>query len=398
MKRLIIRAIGPIKEADITLNRFNVIIGMQSSGKSCVLRIASYCAWVEKQIQLSQSSSMFDMGTTFMDRLCRYHRMSEFMHPDSYIQYETDTMMFSYSSETEKFKFEWNEKGRYEYKLPKISYIPSERNVVSLFPKWKNEVSAYDCVLDYMKEWDISRNVIGESSEILNLGINYIYNKSLGADLIHLGNGKDIPLSHASSGLQSLVPLFVLVDYITNYIYLKEADEILGRTEAKREKMNRLVDLMYANIKRSQSEVEYNEHTDEHIVRNEEREYRFRSEVAAERFGKLIFRYLTYQHTDMYLEEPENNLFPPTQGLLIDWLDSKTRQHVHPASIFMTTHSPYVLSCLMDKNLRGKRFFFTYEDPEEKGMYRVKDLSQKEIEQIIAGGVDMFFNYESYIA
>ena len=52
----------------------------------------------------------------------------------------------------------------------------------------------------------------------------------------------------------------------------------------------------------------------------------------------------------------------------------------------------------MDKNLRGKRFFFTYEDPEEKGMYRVKDLSQKEIEQIIAGGVDVFFNYESYIA
>lgn len=398
MRHLIVREIGPIKEADITLNRFNVIIGMQSSGKSCVLRIASYCAWVEKQIQLSQSSSMFDMGTTFMDILCRYHRMSEYMHPDSYIMYVTDTMMFSYIKKTEKFKFEWIEKGRYEYKLPKISYIPSERNVVSLFPKWKNEITTYDCVLDYMTEWDVSRNVVGETDEILNLGINYKYNKSVGADLIHLGNGKDIRLSNASSGLQSLVPLYVLVEYITNYIYLKEANEILGNTVAKREKMDRLADLMYANIKRSLLELVPNENNDEHIVRNEEREYRFRSAEAAERFGKLIFRYLTYQHTDMYLEEPENNLFPPTQGLLIDWLDSKTRQHVHPASIFMTTHSPYVLSCLMDKNLRGKRFFFTYEDPEEKGMYRVKDLSQKEIEQIIAGGVDVFFNYESYIA
>jgi hypothetical protein len=53
---------------------------------------------------------------------------------------------------------------------------------------------------------------------------------------------------------------------------------------------------------------------------------------------------------------------------------------------------------MMDKSLRGKRYFFTYEDPEEEGVYKVKSLSLEEIEQIIANGVDMFYNYESYIS
>ena len=35
MKRLLIKNFGPIKEANFTLGQVNVIIGMQSSGKSC---------------------------------------------------------------------------------------------------------------------------------------------------------------------------------------------------------------------------------------------------------------------------------------------------------------------------------------------------------------------------
>ena len=47
MKHLVIRNLGPLKEADIELKRINVIIGSQSSGKSCVLKTACYCTWVE---------------------------------------------------------------------------------------------------------------------------------------------------------------------------------------------------------------------------------------------------------------------------------------------------------------------------------------------------------------
>ena len=397
MRQLIIRNIGPLREVDIVLNRFNVILGIQSSGKSCVLRIASYCAWVEKQIQLSQSSSMFEYGTSFMDMLCSYHKMTEYVHEDSYISYETDTMWFSYDHKSKRFSFEWNEKGRYGYRLPKISYIPTERNIVSLLPNWKNEVRAYDCVLDFMRDWDKARRAIGKTGEIFNLRMNYFFNKSVEDDYIQLKDGKSLHLSNTSSGVQSLVPLFVTIDYITRTIYLQEASEILNQTEAKREKMDRLIDLLYANIKRSQLELTPTEGYEEQVVRHKEREYRFKNIESSKIFASLVVNYMTYQQTDIYLEEPENNLFPSTQCMLMDWLDAKTRQHTHPTSIFIATHSPYVLTYLMDKNVRGKRFFFTYEDPEAKGVYKVKALTPQEIDQIVANGVDMFYNYESYI-
>jgi len=398
MKRLIIRAIGPLKDVDIALGRFNVIIGLQSSGKSCVLRIASYCAWVEKQIQQSQSPTMFEMGSAFMDILCRYHKMTEYIHEDSYIRYETDTMWFEYKHRTKTFAFCWKDKGHFEYRLPKISYIPSERNIVSLLSNWKSEVTTYDCVLDFMKEWDRARKVIGKTKEIFNLRMNYAYDKSIEDDLIQLQNGKNIHLTNASSGVQSLVPLVVLIGYITRHIYMQDAADVLNRTEAKREKMDRLVDLLYANIKQSSLESILPDSKEDHIVRHSGREYRFRNEVAAQKFSRLVNNYLNYQQTDIYLEEPENNLFPSTQCQLVDWLDAKTNQRIHPISVFLTTHSPYVLRYMMDKSLRGKRFFFTYEYPKEEGVYKVKSLSLAEIEQIIANGVDMFYNYESYIS
>ena len=397
MRHLVVRNIGPLRDVDIVLNRFNVIIGIQSSGKSCVLRIASYCAWVEKQIQLSQSSAMFEYGTSFVDLLCGYHKMSEYLHDDSYISYDTDTMRFSYDHKKKQFTFDWKEKGRYTYRMPKITYVPSERSIVSLLPNWKSEVTTYDCVLDFMREWDKARRAIGETSEIFNLRMNYFYNKSKEDDYIHLRNGKYLHLSNSSSGVQSLVPLFVTLDYITHTIYIQEASEILNRTEAKREKMDRLIDLLYANIKRSQFENAPSEDNKEQVVRLKEGEYRFKNIESSEAFAKLVVNYMTYQQTDIYLEEPENNLFPSTQSQLMDWLDTLTRRLMHPISMFIATHSPYVLACLMDKNLRGKRFFFTYEDSNEEGVYHVKALTPQEIEQIVSSGVDVFYNYESYI-
>ena len=44
MARLIIRNIGPIKNVDIELNKVNVFIGEQSSGKSTIAKIISFCS------------------------------------------------------------------------------------------------------------------------------------------------------------------------------------------------------------------------------------------------------------------------------------------------------------------------------------------------------------------
>ena len=57
MRHLRICNFGPLLEAELDIDRLNVIVGPQSSGKSSVLKVAAYCAWLEKRIELTQSLS-----------------------------------------------------------------------------------------------------------------------------------------------------------------------------------------------------------------------------------------------------------------------------------------------------------------------------------------------------
>ena len=95
MKRLIIRNIGPLKEVDIELAKINVIIGPQSSGKSCALKIACYCTWVEKKIELAQSADEFLKDGYFVEELTRFHKLKGYFKKDSFIGYESDYTKFS---------------------------------------------------------------------------------------------------------------------------------------------------------------------------------------------------------------------------------------------------------------------------------------------------------------
>ena len=75
MRKVIIRNIGPLQKAEIELARVNVVVGPQSSGKSCVLKIACYCIWVEKRIELAQSADEFMVDGHFMQELVRFHKL-----------------------------------------------------------------------------------------------------------------------------------------------------------------------------------------------------------------------------------------------------------------------------------------------------------------------------------
>lgn len=48
MPKLTIKNIGAIKLVEFEVNRINVFIGPQSSGKSTISKILCYCQWVEK--------------------------------------------------------------------------------------------------------------------------------------------------------------------------------------------------------------------------------------------------------------------------------------------------------------------------------------------------------------
>ena len=45
-----IQNVGPIKDITLPLNRVNVLIGPQSSGKSTIAKLLSFCSWLEKEM------------------------------------------------------------------------------------------------------------------------------------------------------------------------------------------------------------------------------------------------------------------------------------------------------------------------------------------------------------
>lgn len=323
MKHLIIKNTGPLKEVDIALSKINLIIGPQSTGKSCILKIASFCAWLEKTISLNQDTRNF-LTRDYLDvHLIAFHNLQGYINEDSYFEYETNVMKFSFSFNENESQFEWEE-GRWDYMRSKIAYIVAERNVLSVIPNWFDIDFPNNSIRYFMKEWQNARNNNGDKDKlpVLNTGIDYKYDKERGTDRIILGNGKELSLLSASSGLQSLVPLFVFIDYIAKDVF-KLGIQSIKDQDAK-------VILLY-QLK--------DKHPSGNLIHVENHGI----SVASDEINNIIENFTHYNHSDIYLEEPEENLFPETQMDLVNWLAeivNGERNH----SLFIATHSPYIMS------------------------------------------------------
>ena len=191
MKRIIIHDLGPIMKADILLNDVNVIIGEQSIGKSCVLKVACFCTWVEKRIEIEQSTRRFEKKGVFIEELVNFHRLNGYVHERTYIGYETDFMKFSYDNEN-GFSFEWKQ-NRWDYKRPKVSYIPAERNMVAVIPNWFEVKSVADNIQEFMADWSDARKSVENDTEILNLNVAYHYEESSDTDYVKMENDQILP-------------------------------------------------------------------------------------------------------------------------------------------------------------------------------------------------------------
>ena len=80
----------------------------------------------------------------------------------------------------------------------------------------------------------------------------------------------------------------------------------------------------------------------------------------------------------------------------MDMLVNLTKRRKKTVSIFATTHSPYVLTHLMQEQVPGLRLFFTHPVNDEEG-YVVQQATDDEIQEIYDNGLDMFFNYEAFV-
>ena len=385
MTTIKIRNIGPIKEVEeITLNRVNVFMGPQSSGKSTIAKIISYCTWLEKEMATSHLAKEYALTTRFKDELESFHKIKGYFRADSYIRYQSDVVEIIWSGDRCYPKLI----NRLAYQRSKIAYIPSERNMVIL-PEARRVEFGNTNVRSFIFDWFTAREKCTDLP-ILDLGVNYRYVEAKEEDHIQGGEGDsayDILLSNASSGLQSLTPLLVMIEYLTKWIY--EEERLSFEQESKRKETAFILMREILLGRRPNQLTSFSDQDDLKSFLNKLLDEKDPDATKLfNEYPKHITSLLKTHNSQFIIEEPEMNLFPETQRDLVYHLLNKCLER-DGNRLTITTHSHYILYALNNCMMAGLVYDKIDEELKERlkcGPYRV-DSSYVSIYEIRDGVV-----------
>ena len=347
MRKLIITDVGPItRTATIEYKRFCVLIGPQSHGKSTIAKILSTCMWIEKEACTTLSVGFIKDGNDFINRVEDFHRMHNYIHPDrSYIEYRSPYVTIIF----DKGNFSLSFNDNLSYDRLKISYIPSDRNLVTMKDIEKRDLEPTS-FRSFLFDWlNTNRNFdSNHKASILNLDVKYYFDdkeQERKDKLVHKnGVSYEIPLYDASSGMQSLVPMTVLMHYLTTDYYDNYGKDTSFEQQQKRNNLawaitQEITTKYYPEqVKRGDFRVVYEEFISRKAQEGDKTAKGYLEEMIS-LFGRLSVP----NSISFILEEPEQNLFPETQVDLFNDIVSIC-DGTHPSSAFITTHSPYLLA------------------------------------------------------
>ncbi len=312
MRRIEIHNFGPIKEANITVNKVTVFIGNQGSGKSTAAKLISTFAWIEK--------SLFQYGLPFknhthqfkaaLKKHLEYHRIDNYLKETTKIAYWGEMYNFAYKNG----KIQVN-KVDGENLLPKITYFPAERNFVASIKKSKksNGFQLWSQALQEFKEifQEAKTNLKDRKTIKLPIkGTSIEYNQV--NDILYVkGDGYKIPLSDSASGFQSVVPMYVVAEYLSK---ITETEQQMDDSE--REQFIEQSSLILKNPRYTQEQ----------------------KNILLSRLADGI----NIQSVFNIIEEPEQNLFPTSQRSMLFALLQFNNVAEHN-SLIITTHSPYIV-------------------------------------------------------
>lgn len=348
MKHLIIRNVGPIKEVDVELKRFNFIIGPQSSGKSTVAKILSTCEWIEKEVEITRDEKAICNGESFRALVESFHKMEEYFDRgvESVVSYSTDYVEIHYEHREISVQL----KKEASYHRQKICYIPAERNMVTL-PELKGFEFSTTNLRSFLFDWYRAREFYTPQNKtnILGLDVQYYYDADMITknDRIQHSNGKtyDISLSNSSSGLQSLTPLLVMLQYYSDQ-YFNEYD---FKTSFEQDtKVKRMRSALTREVALSQFKPGFrDEEVADLVAQFNEALHRGdkRADAIFKSYEEACNRLLIPNRTTFIIEEPEQNLYPFSQVALVEAIVSLcSNGRAHGCTV--TTHSPFVLNYL----------------------------------------------------
>ena len=301
MATIRIQNVGPIADTgQLELAPVNLIIGKQSSGKSTLLKIICFCRWIDKQVSIGarikgkSASYAYSHHYRFTRELMHFYRFNEsFFSAESHIEYNGDAADIIFSG-TANRNAQITAKPKGDKYNTKLCFIPSERNLLS---SMKNIQDGYrssdmDMLFNFVFEWGEFREKFTPDNRLrLTVApeMEYYYDKEKGEQILITKNRRTVPPFSpffASSGIQSAFPLEVI--------------------------LHSLVNCVGTNAKLSQSDLTQ-------ILARLVREGASSEELqkAIEAGREVSRNLLSYQGAQIFVEEPEQNLFPESQAAMI---------------------------------------------------------------------------------
>ena len=354
-----------------------MLIGPQSSGKSTIAKVISFCLWLEKDVLMRRNTDY--VSWSFVEKqLLEFHKLKNYLNEvkNGYDYVLIDCMpslgMITVNSLTASDSV----------LIPVQAAIPAERNAVTLpniaslkMPEYNTRSFIFDWLEVHQKFQ--KKNAV----DLLKLKLKYYYDESSQKDMIVLEDGKEIGLEEASSGLQSVVPLYVYVYYLTHWIYDHQEDISFE----KKDRIEGALSREYIKMFSKQMNVVMDEEFLNQAVKEAKLSPGFKKilgtaktlkKAGNDSLDNLLETVLELEenishphYSNIIVEEPELNLFPETQkDLIYDLLEMINSGRDH---LLMTTHSPYLLYALNNCMLGA----LVQENipEEEEGLQKMKD-------------------------
>lgn len=330
MATIQIQHIGALKDTgEVFVKRVTLILGPQGVGKSTLMKILCYCRWVEKVI-MKDPKTLSQYGTEdyFIEELRAFYRFDRnFFNEQSHIIYKGDILEIDWSQlgGCSITLYPKGEKERLRH-TPKIAFLPAERNLISAVPNVDKSYrsNVRDVLFNFIFEFDEAKQRYDAEHKLsLSVSPHLFYYNQQGADLIwHEQQGISMEAFYAASGIQSVFP----IDVFSAYLY-KQVGE---RYTISLHEVVTLLKGFFPNRRP--------EYTGEELSQAHE--------------GVP----LVYSSMQLYIEEPEQNLFPASQRdltlRLLQMMSTVKKKEAdagpkpHSSSLVFTTHSPYMLSVI----------------------------------------------------